>query len=319
MMFRGKFHPGSRRINLTADDVHAILYPKRTAHKARDAVALAQLISALAQALEAEIPALMPDYLLGHRIAWTLLRDVKTAVEPDMPEWLGPEYIKTEYQLPFVVGYIMRSLSGDSRHNFVATRALLNKAAKVYLNSLGGGVEDNEPRSQVKNKIAMLEAATKMRKVEPDSPGPLTEQDVADLLFGTDSDSDFDDDDDDDDGYDVWEGDSGLLPSRLGQGVTPPGFRQQTRGSKPAPPQREQLQREQGQIRGGQRQAEGRWGASGFDVRFEANLRSHGIDPVRLGQDMADGASDAPFDPSCLESLMRAMPLLETAKERLGL
>ncbi|GAB1320995.1 hypothetical protein MFIFM68171_11205 [Madurella fahalii] len=99
----------------------------------------------------------------------------------------------------------------------VATTALLDKAAKVYLSSLGGSDKDNEPRSQVKNKIAILEATTKMRKVEPDSPWPTASQPPADR-FGVDFDSNPDDDDDDDDDDDE-EGDFGPLPSWLGQGL----------------------------------------------------------------------------------------------------
>jgi len=124
-------------------------------------------VSALARALEAEIPPFMPDYLHGHRICWTFFRRVKDAIESDMLRWLGPEWITKEYQLPFAAGYILRSLCGDEK--LPPTHDLLDKATASYKEAL---YPDNdtgsEPRSEVCNKIKELQAIATLRKVEPE-------------------------------------------------------------------------------------------------------------------------------------------------------
>lgn len=97
-----------------AEDVHAILYrDQKPTGKNGVPGSPVHLIDFLAHALEAEIPPQEPDYFLGHRICWTLLRKLKTAIEGDMLKWLGPRYIGKEYQLSFLGGYVFRSLIGD--------------------------------------------------------------------------------------------------------------------------------------------------------------------------------------------------------------
>lgn len=140
------------------------------------------LIDVLAHALEAEIPPQEPDYFLGHRICWTLLRKLKTAIEGDMLKWLGPRYIEKVYQLPFLVGYVFRSLIGDQGtiHGNITTSQrlpgtdLFHKAAQVYLDIYGGENGEVE-RAQAKNGIDVFHAMAKMRKVIPDDPHPASQ------------------------------------------------------------------------------------------------------------------------------------------------
>lgn len=93
-LFAEKFHPASGVINMTSDDVHTILYPKHPAHKPRNDVAPVHLISALAEALEAEPPNLVPDYLLGHRLCWTFLRNLNTVIQPLLFHHFGPAWMR---------------------------------------------------------------------------------------------------------------------------------------------------------------------------------------------------------------------------------
>ncbi|KAK4671943.1 hypothetical protein QC764_610090 [Podospora pseudoanserina] len=144
-VFRGRFRPDSSRINLNAEDVHPILYrDQKPTGKNGVPGSPVHLIDFLAHAREAEIPPQEPDYFFGHRICWTLLRKLKTAIEGDMLKWLGP--------------------STD----------LFHKAAQVYLDILKG--EDGEvERAQVKNGIDVFYAMAKMRKVIPDDPHPASQ------------------------------------------------------------------------------------------------------------------------------------------------
>jgi len=169
MLFCGQFSPSSSHVNLTADDVQAILHPNSNSPKGT-ATSPTQLVSALARTLEAEILDLMPDYLLGHRICWTLFRHVKDAVECDMLRWLGPKWITQGYQLPFTAGYIFRSLCGDAK--LPPTRELLDKAAAAYKEVLYPDTEE-EVHSEVGNKIKVLQATAALPKIEPDPAPPV--------------------------------------------------------------------------------------------------------------------------------------------------
>ncbi|KAK4451020.1 hypothetical protein QBC34DRAFT_493496 [Podospora aff. communis PSN243] len=169
LLFRNQFAPGSSNFNLTADDVDAILYPKRSGNKSKQNAVAApvQLVAALAHALEEEIPALMPDYLQGHRICWTLFRNVRDAIQDRMQRWLGPDWITQEYQLPFAVGFIFRSLCGDQ--TLSATRELLEMAADAYRKTLCPEDDaDTDLRAAVKTKMDVLLATAKLRQVEAD-------------------------------------------------------------------------------------------------------------------------------------------------------
>src|SRR6478609_5617853 len=115
---------------------------------------------------------LMPDYLLGHRITWTLFRVVKDAIEEDMLRWLGPKWITDEHQLPFTAGYIFRSLCGDAK--LAPTIKLLTKAAGAYWKVLcpddeeGGEDRDMEPRREVTSRMEILLATAKLRVITAD-------------------------------------------------------------------------------------------------------------------------------------------------------
>ncbi|KAK0639892.1 hypothetical protein B0T16DRAFT_395535 [Cercophora newfieldiana] len=194
-LFKGQFSPGISSFDLGVDDVYNILYPRRAAAgKTKDgdqaAATPVHLVAALARSLEAEIPALMPDYFLGHRVCWTFFRAVKDAIE-NMLQWLGPKWITNEYQLPFAAGFIFRSLGGDAK--LPPTRKLLGKAAEAYRKSLCPAESENntEPRRVVTNKMEVLQATIRLRKVEadpvrdaPQQPGYLDQQAHQDVAGG---------------------------------------------------------------------------------------------------------------------------------------
>ncbi|KAK1825997.1 hypothetical protein QBC39DRAFT_399430 [Podospora conica] len=186
LLFAEHFKPGGSGYNLTADDVQTILSKSTEAgaKKQREKTASpVQLVAALARQLESEIPALMPDYLLGHRIAWTLFRAVRDAIQDDMLRWLGPKWITAEYQLPFTAGYIFRSLCGDGK---IATRMLLEKAAGAYRKVLcpdaeeGGADGGREPRREVTSRMEILLATAKLRVITADpvreAPAPAPQR-----------------------------------------------------------------------------------------------------------------------------------------------
>jgi hypothetical protein len=142
MMWMVKWHPASTRVNLTAEDVQAILEVgessssrAKTKKKASVTTTPVELITDLAHAIQKEIPEIAADYRSMHRTCWDLLRLVKDAVHGDMLGWTGPDYIEGEYQLPFVVGWIFRSVCGELGDGkkiptMMPTMELLRKAAR---------------------------------------------------------------------------------------------------------------------------------------------------------------------------------------------
>ncbi|RBQ65615.1 hypothetical protein FVER14953_06010 [Fusarium verticillioides] len=65
----------------------------------------------LAQVINSEVPRITFNYFTMHNIAWFLLTDLKRASTAEVgPEFLN--YIPSEDQLPFVVGYVFSTTSG---------------------------------------------------------------------------------------------------------------------------------------------------------------------------------------------------------------
>ncbi|KAF5558779.1 hypothetical protein FMEXI_257 [Fusarium mexicanum] len=91
------------------------------------------LIEQLAQVVNSEIPRISFDYFTMHHIAWSLLTDLKHALTAEVgPSFLN--YIPSEDQLPFVVGYVFSTASGhgsDVRERGVGSDRLLNVATEV--------------------------------------------------------------------------------------------------------------------------------------------------------------------------------------------
>ncbi|OIW25606.1 hypothetical protein CONLIGDRAFT_708227 [Coniochaeta ligniaria NRRL 30616] len=136
----------SPRLNSTAEDVKAILEGGRPANSSsrgnrEDGKQLspAEMITDLAHALHEEVAEIAADYFAMHRTCWSLLRLVRAAVYGDMVEWVGPKFDDGEYQLPFIVGWIFRSVCGDAgggagskNPGIMPTMELLQKAARTY-------------------------------------------------------------------------------------------------------------------------------------------------------------------------------------------
>ncbi|CCT63752.1 uncharacterized protein FFB20_15140 [Fusarium fujikuroi] len=92
------------------------------------------LIEQLAQVVNSEIPRISFDYLTMHNIAWSFLTDLKRAFTAEVgPKFLN--YIPSEDQLPFVVGYVFSTAAGhgstDVRERGVGNDRFLNVATEV--------------------------------------------------------------------------------------------------------------------------------------------------------------------------------------------
>jgi hypothetical protein len=289
LLFVEHFMPGNSGYNLTADDVQAILSKSTEAvtKKQPDKTAApVQLVAALARQLDSEIPALMPDYLLGHRITWTLFRAVKDAIEENMLRWLGPKWITAEYQLPFTAGYIFRSLCGDAK--LAPTRELLNKAVGAYRKVLcpdgeeGGKDRDREPRREVTSRMEILLATAKLRVITADpvreAPAPQgggydEQRMIGELGFRGEASQGG--------GYGGAGGHSGVGS-----------------GNRREPRQRAR------DGRGGMGSSAPR--GTSFRPDFEDALLAAGIDPAQARRDMADADDwNAPFDPDRLDRMMQ--------------
>ncbi|PNP61664.1 hypothetical protein FNYG_13651 [Fusarium nygamai] len=91
------------------------------------------LIEQLAQVINSEVPRISFNYFTMHNIVWSLLTDLKRAFTAEVgPEFLN--YIPSEDQLPFVVGYVFSTASGhgfDVRKRGVGSDRFLNVATEV--------------------------------------------------------------------------------------------------------------------------------------------------------------------------------------------
>ncbi|KAG5759355.1 hypothetical protein H9Q72_012525 [Fusarium xylarioides] len=103
------------------------------------------LIEQLAQVINSEIPRISFNYFSMHNIAWSFLTDLKRALTAEVgPEFLN--YVPSEDQLPFVVGYVFSTASGhgsDVRKRGVGNDRFLNVATEVmdeFLHEGKGGI-----------------------------------------------------------------------------------------------------------------------------------------------------------------------------------
>ncbi|KAL4812452.1 hypothetical protein BDW67DRAFT_178687 [Aspergillus spinulosporus] len=74
-----------------------------------------RLLEALRNTLQAEALEFSFDYLAVHRSCWEMLREVSKACGPPLRSIHGPEYIESESQLPFIVGYILMAATEVDR------------------------------------------------------------------------------------------------------------------------------------------------------------------------------------------------------------
>ncbi|KAF5677611.1 hypothetical protein FHETE_1662 [Fusarium heterosporum] len=100
------------------------------------------VIDELAQVLQREMPRIAFNYFNMHDIAWKLLTHLKEAfTKAHGPEFL--QYVPTENELPFVVGYVFSTASGhgstDVRESGLGNESLLDIAATVVREFLEQG------------------------------------------------------------------------------------------------------------------------------------------------------------------------------------
>ena len=89
--------------------------PRKTEVSATTGIRPIQLLNALLEAIQSEIPELTFNHFRLHTVSWRLLRDIKQAIDPDLRKYYGPMYIEQENQLPFVVGYIFMTAVQSTR------------------------------------------------------------------------------------------------------------------------------------------------------------------------------------------------------------
>jgi hypothetical protein len=126
---------------------HRLRKPRRSA---MTGVRPIQLLDALLNAIQSEMPELTFDHFRLHTFSWRLLRTLKDALDEDLHDIYGSRYIEKEGQLPFIVGYIFMTtvqttkLEGllAPKKKDVVTDRLLVKAARVLNDMLeAGGAE----------------------------------------------------------------------------------------------------------------------------------------------------------------------------------
>ena len=138
------------KIDESGETPSASFSGRNRSSKARSAAAGVrpiQLLNALLEALQSEMPELTVYRFRLHIYSWLLLRAIKEALDDDLRDIYGPGYLERENQLPFVVGYILMTAVGTSKvagalapkRKDVVTRRLLAKAAEVMRGMLEAG------------------------------------------------------------------------------------------------------------------------------------------------------------------------------------
>ena len=87
----------------------------RKSKRSTRSIPIADFLSDLVNALNAEAMEMTVDYLLLHRICWTFLRHLNDLCKPQLLKIYGGGYLEKENQLPFTVGYIFMAATGVSK------------------------------------------------------------------------------------------------------------------------------------------------------------------------------------------------------------
>lgn len=98
-----------------------------------------QLLEALRASIPMELPKLKFNYFHMHEQSITLLRRLKTELDPDMRKFFGPMYLENESQLPFLGPYIIMAACGTEK---VAEQLKIDGAGSALLEKAGRVVED---------------------------------------------------------------------------------------------------------------------------------------------------------------------------------
>jgi hypothetical protein len=140
-----KFDDEGYPVTLVKDSEPVAGFAKPTAKQ----VTLTKLIAILRAGVHAEIMELSFDYLLLHKFCWLLLRRIRNTCRDRLIKMYGPDYIQSEKDLPFIIGYIFATATNTQRLGNLmkakkseeVTSAVLRDAAEELENMLaeGGG------------------------------------------------------------------------------------------------------------------------------------------------------------------------------------
>lgn len=131
----------------TTDDPKASATDESEHWQNPHALTALQLLQSLRTALASETLALTFDHLRLHRTCWILLRQIESDCKDELQRIRGPNYLKSEAQLPFVVGYIFmagtkaeRMGSEESGLKEKKTNEVTKELLRSVAESLGGMV-----------------------------------------------------------------------------------------------------------------------------------------------------------------------------------
>lgn len=125
-----------------------------------------EALTMICQSLVSEDLALTFDHFRLHRQAWRLLRVIKDSIADDLRRIYGPEYLETEAQLPFVIGYIfmtavntkkLGALLLPKKEDIVSSKLLMKASESLegMIDSGAGGLEIKILREKYGMEIEM--------------------------------------------------------------------------------------------------------------------------------------------------------------------
>ncbi|KAH6975085.1 hypothetical protein BKA56DRAFT_590033 [Ilyonectria sp. MPI-CAGE-AT-0026] len=85
---------------------------KRAAGATKQRFSAGELLGSLLLAMQAEVVEFAFPYLLMHQLNWGLLKTIQTRCDPMLRENFGPNYLRWEWRIPFMVGHILRLRDG---------------------------------------------------------------------------------------------------------------------------------------------------------------------------------------------------------------
>lgn len=80
---------------------------KRAAVATKQRFSAGELLGSLVLAMEAEVMEFAFPYLLMHRLNWGMMTAIRTKCDPFLRQSFGPDYMQSEWQLPFIIGNIL--------------------------------------------------------------------------------------------------------------------------------------------------------------------------------------------------------------------
>ncbi|KAJ4026706.1 hypothetical protein NW752_001660 [Fusarium irregulare] len=142
------YHRNANRMNWTVESINEILLRAESKGKNQgkrtitsvdqeSRISPVGVLTSLVMAMQSEVHELAFGYLAMHQMSWRILRAMRTECEPYLKETYGPNFTLKEWELPFMIGYILPSDDDESMDMLRIAGKVLDKMNRGYTTILG--------------------------------------------------------------------------------------------------------------------------------------------------------------------------------------